>query len=106
MTKHAIPWFLEDIDPIFKILKNSLDDLRDFVDPTFSNMFKVSDFQHFEISKIIFSKNRFVISLAYLKYLGVSKSKNNGHWESWSRPLGPKIPKSENHEHEKVFYCS
>ena len=33
------------------------------------------------------------VSLDYLDYLGGSKVKDNGFWEPWSCPLGPKIMK-------------
>ena len=43
--------FLEDIDLVFKILKNFKTDLHDFPVPIFSNIFKLLDFRNAEISK-------------------------------------------------------
>ena len=56
----------------------------------FSKTCSIFVFQHFEIATHLFQK-RFGISLELCGVVGVSKVDNNWVWESWSRPLGPKI---------------
>ena len=83
-----ISCFEKEIDPIFKIFKNCKMDLQDSPARVFS-IFQKNGFQDYRIS--IF--NEVVLFSNYLKYFGVLEIQNNWCWESWSRPLGPKIMK-------------
>ena len=47
--------FLDDIDPIFKILRIYQNDQQDLFVPTFSNIFNISYFQRLILPKILFS---------------------------------------------------
>ena len=87
--------FLEILIPYSRIPRIHKIDLQDFSAHVLFKIFKIWDFQDFDISQ----KNMFEkvsgFSLNYLKHSGVSKDKSYWFWESWSRPLGPKTMNME-----------